>query len=232
MTAASIIKDLHQLAEDPIRRIFINHGAPSTVLGVKVGQLKTIQKKVKKDHALSLALFNSGIPDAQYLAGLIADEKKISQTDLEKWADAAEWQMISEYTVPWIAAESAHGWKLALKWIDSKNESVQSSGWNTLSSLLSLATTEPDLKALQKLIERVEKEIKKSGNRVRYTMNGFVIAVGTYVPELAETAIKTAARIGKVEVFKGQTSCKVPDAASYIKKTQQRPVKKKKMARC
>jgi hypothetical protein len=65
-------------------------------------------------------------------------------------------------------------------------------------------------------------------------MNGFVIAVGAYVPELTELALKTADKIGKVEVDMGGTSCKVPDARAYIEKIQQRGTigKKRKTAKC
>jgi 3-methyladenine DNA glycosylase AlkD len=39
------------------------------VFGVKIGDLKVIQKKVKKDHQLAMELFDTGIYDAMYLAG-------------------------------------------------------------------------------------------------------------------------------------------------------------------
>ena len=36
--------------------------------------LKKYQKRIKKDYQLSLDLYDSGVSDAMYLAGLIADE--------------------------------------------------------------------------------------------------------------------------------------------------------------
>ncbi len=46
--------------------------------------------------------------------------------------------MIGEYTVPWIAAESAFGWELGLEWIDAKEEHLQASGQTTLASLVGI----------------------------------------------------------------------------------------------
>jgi hypothetical protein len=65
-------------------------------------------------------------------------------------------------------------------------------------------------------------------------MNGFVIAVGSYVKALTTLALQTAAKIGSVSVEMGGTACKVPDAAAYIKKVQQRGAigKKRKTAKC
>ncbi|MFL5809194.1 MAG: DNA alkylation repair protein, partial [Flavisolibacter sp.] len=201
--------------------------------GVKVEDLKKIQKKVKKDYALSLELYDTGVPEAQYLAGLIADESKMTVKDLQHWAENASWHMISEYTVAWIAAESGHGMQLALKWIDSKNEKVQSSGWATLGNLVSIMPDEKlDLKELRSLMARAQKEIHAAGNRVRSAINLFIISVGGYVKELSPLAITTGKAIGPVTVDVGGTACKVPFSPDYIKKMLDRGVKKKKMARC
>ncbi len=65
-------------------------------------------------------------------------------------------------------------------------------------------------------------------------MNGFVIAVGTYIASLTNKATAIAEKIGKVEVDMGGTACKVPDAPDYIQKVKDkdRIGKKRKMARC
>ena len=65
-------------------------------------------------------------------------------------------------------------------------------------------------------------------------MNGFVLCVGGYVKSLTELAVKTAKRIGKVEVDMGETECKVPFVPDYIAKMKARGVigKKRKTAKC
>jgi 3-methyladenine DNA glycosylase AlkD len=202
-------------------------------LGVKVEDLKKIQKKIKKDYKLSLELYDSGISDAQYLAGLIADESKMTRNDLQHWAERATWYMLSEFTVPWIAAESKHGWEIGLEWIDTKKENLQASGWSTLASVVSLKEDgDLDIPHLRQLLQRVQKEIHQAPNRVRYAMNCFVISVGGYVKELTAEAQKTGINIGKVSVEMGGTACKVPFSPDYIQKMVDRGVKKKKMARC
>jgi hypothetical protein len=63
-------------------------------------------------------------------------------------------------------------------------------------------------------------------------MNFFVIAVGGYMPNLAEVAKSYGEKIGKVKVDMGNTSCKVPLIKPYIEKMEARGVKKRKEARC
>lgn len=235
MNAAEILDQLEAMGSEQTRKTFKNHGAPDNMFGVKVGDMKTIVKKVKKNHELSLELFKTGNSDAQYLAGLIADEKRITPQDLQAWAESATWYMISEYAVAWVASESPHGWEMGLQWIESDSERVATSGWATLSSWLSIRPDETiDLVKTNELLDRIAQTIHQSPNRVRYVMNGFVIATGAFVKPLSEKAKEIAVKVGKVEVNVGNTSCKVPFAPEYIQKIEDmgRVGVKRKMARC
>jgi len=223
MTTEQIMKELEKKGSESIKKIFLNHGAKGPVFGVKVGDLKVIQKKVKKDHQLAMELFGTGIYDAMYLAGLIADESKMSKKDIQQWAEKSPSHGISEYTVAWVAAESDYGWELGMKWIDSPKETIASSGWNTLSGIIAMKPdNELDIALIKKLLHRIVKEIGSAPNRVRYTMNGFVIGVGGYIKELTKEAIEVSKKIGDVYVDMGGTACKVPSAPDYIKKMEVR----------
>lgn len=235
MSAADIITELRGFASDSVKRIFLKHGACEPILGVKFEYLKQLQKRIKKDHKLALELYDTGIGEAMYLAGLIADDEQMTKQDLQRWVKQAAWPMLNMYTVAWVAAGSKHGRALALKWIDSKQEHVAVSGWSTMSCLASVKDdAELDLPELKQLLGRVQKTLGQQPDRVRYAMNGFVIAVGSHVPALTDLALKTADKIGKVEVDMGDTSCKVPDARAYIEKVRQRGTigKKRKTAKC
>jgi 3-methyladenine DNA glycosylase AlkD len=235
MTAEEILEELKPLGLDSYKKVLRNHGIPEPLFGVKVENLKKIQKRIKKDYRLALDLFDTGIYDAMYLAGLIADDPKMTKKDLRHWAEKANCSALREYTVSWVAAESMHGRELALEWIESKKESVASCGWATLAGLVALKDdTELDLAELKELLERVRKTIHEQPNRVRHVMNGFVIAVGGYVKGLTALAMKTAAQIGPVTVDMDGTACKVPDAQEYIQKIEKRGAigKKRKTVKC
>ena len=235
MTTEQIMKELEKKGSESIKKIFLNHGAKGPLFGVKVGDLKVIQKKVKKDHQLAMELFGTGIYDAMYLAGLIADESKMSKKDIQQWAEKSPSHGISEYTVAWVAAESDYGWELGMKWIDSPKESIASSGWNTLSGVIAMKPdNELDIALIKKLLQRIVKEIHSAPNRVRYTMNGFVIGVAGFIKELTKEAIEVSKKIGDVYVDMGGTACKVPSAPDYIKKMEARGSigKKKKTVKC
>jgi hypothetical protein len=235
MNANEVLTQLSTLGSDSYKKIFLKHGAVEPFYGVKIEELKKFQKKIKKNYELSLELYDSGISDAMYLAGLIADESRMTKSDLQRWVEKATWGMLSESTVGGVAADSPHGWDMAIKWIDSPVEKIALSGWATLSGLVAVRPDdELPLKELQKLLNRVAKEIHHAPDKIRYVMNGFVISVGTYVVPLHDKALATAEKIGKVDVDMGDTECKVPLATQYIEKVKNmgRVGKKRKSARC
>jgi len=236
MTAAEIVTQLKSMGNDGYKRILMNHGIKEPIFGVKIEDMKAkFQKKIKKDYRLALDLYDTGIYDAMYLAGLIADETQMTKKDLQKWIDHPNGAMTCEYTVPWVAAESEHGHEIGLKWIDSKKDTVASAGWATLAGLTAIKDdSELDLAELKQLLARVEKTIHDAPERVKYQMNKFVIAVGSNVKALTELAIATGKKIGKITVDMGDTDCKVPYAPDSIDKVKKRGAigKKRKTCRC
>lgn len=234
MTTSEVMSELERLGSAQQRKTYSNHGITGNVFGVKIGELKVVAKKLKGHQAVALELFRTGNMDAMYLAGLVVDPRQMTRKELEAWVKATDWGMISEYTVPWVAAESPFGRELALKWIDSNDESVAAAGWNTFSGWLALTSdSDLDLPEITKLLARVEKEISTAPNRVRACMNGFVIAVGASVKPLLAKAKATAKKIGKVDVDLCG-SCKLPSAVDTIQKIEAmgRVGTKRKTVRC
>ena len=235
MTVQNIMAELETKGNEGTKKVLLKHGIKEPFFGVKIEDLKIIQKKIKKNYQLSKDLYATGNADAMYLAGLIADENKMTKADLFAWVKQATSSNIIEYTVPWITAESNFGFELAMQWIDDKEPNIATAGWATLCSLVAIKPdNELDIPLLKILLKRVEKNIHQADNRVKSKMNIFIISVGSYVISLTDEAIAVANKIGDVQVNVGETACKVPSAVEYIMKVKNRGTlgKKKKMARC
>lgn len=169
-----------------------------------------------------------------YLAGLIADDAQMTKEDLRCWVTGASAPLAGS-TVPWVAAGSRYGRELALEWIESDKELVASAGWATLSGLVATKKdAELDLSEIEALLLRVERTIHRAPNAVRYEMNGFVIAVGSYVQALTSLAREVGERVGRVTVDLGNTACQVPFVPDFIRKVEKRGAigKKRKTAKC
>ena len=128
-----------------------------------------------------------------------------------------------EYTVAGVAAESPFALELAREWISSDNEMIATAGWSTYANYVTITEDDKlDLDEIRSYLDHIRHHIHDSPNRVRYDMNQFVIAVGSYVDVLHDEAKSVAEAIGKVHVDVGQTACKVPLATDYIEKVIQR----------
>ncbi len=235
MNAAQILKELEALGTEGYRNILRRHGVTGPLYGVKIQDLKKYEKVIKKDYQLALDLYATGVYDAMYLAGLIADEKQMTMQDLKLWLKTASCSAIAEYAVAWVAADGPHGWHLALEWIESEDEKTVVAGWGTLSGL---AAVKPDasldMGELRTLLLRVRDSIHFQTDKVKYKMNGFVISLGSHAADFTEESIMIGEEIGPLEIDMGDTSCKVPYAPGYIRKavTSGKVGKKRKTNRC
>lgn len=129
-TAATIMSELKKKGKEQTRKIYARHGMnPDRVYGVSVADLKVIARTIKGQHELACELYETGNMDAMYLAGMVADGSRLSKSQLSKWAkSASDLQMISEYTVPWLAVEHTMGRELALEWMDAKDPQTAACG--------------------------------------------------------------------------------------------------------
>lgn len=235
MDLAEVMDFLKSKGSEQTKKVLIRHGAREPFFGVKVSDLKILQKKIKIDHELALKLYATGNSDAMYLAPMIADPKSYTKKQLTEWVNEAYWYYLSDFTVAWAAAESDFGVDLAKEWMKSDQEFVASAGWATYSSVLSITpNNELNYDEIQSLLDYVIKNIDDAKNRVRYAMNNFVIATGAYIPEFTEKCKEYGLKLGKVEVDMGGTSCKVPQAKEHIEKVEKRGSigKKRKRAVC
>jgi 3-methyladenine DNA glycosylase AlkD len=236
MNAKEILAELKPLGRESYKRVLINnHGIKEPFFGVPVSELKKFQKRIKKDYQLALDLYDTGNYDAMYLAGLIADDARMTAKDLQRWAEKAYARALTGSTVAWVAAESPHGREMALKWIESEKSLVAAAGWATLGSLVSIKDdAELDLPELKRLAQRVQQNIHQAPDAVRAAMNGFLIAVGCYVQPLTEFALAIGEKIGPVTANLGDNDCQIPFAPDYIRKVEKRGAigKKRKSAKC
>ena len=235
MTVQEALTELESYVNPNGKKVLMRHGAREPFWGVRIGDMKKIVRKIKTDHKLALELYETGNTDAMYLAGLIADEHEVTKDQLRVWVKQAYWYMLSEGTVASLAAESPYGWNLGIEWIDGSDEMTRTAGWATLGGVVSyLPNDSLEIGKISELLDRVERDIHNSENRVRYSMNNFVICVGAYIDQLTEKAHSVASTIGKVTVDMGDTSCKVPYAPDYIGKSIAHGSleKKKKSVRC
>ena len=218
MTYDETMAELEALGTAQNRKVYPRHGVKEPMFGVSYANLGKLKKMIKTDHELAVQLWGTGNHDARVLATMVADPRKATPTMLESWVRVADNYILTD-AVSGFAGKTSHAGHMMRSWIDADAEFVEAAGWNLVGGSAMYAKGLPD-DTFQPYIERIERDIHNAKNRVRYAMNNALIAIGTRSDTLEERAFEAAKRIGRVEVDHGETGCKTPDAAPYIRKAR------------
>jgi 3-methyladenine DNA glycosylase AlkD len=206
-------------------KIYQRHGAGDKLFGVSFANLNKLKKQIGVDHKLAEQLWRTGNTDAQTLALMIADPNSLAASEADAWLKDIQYSLLADMFAGLIARSGLASSKLK-KWTRSKQETTRVCGYSLLASILK---DTPELLSddlCRGYIDTIERQIHASPNLARHAMNNGLIAIGIYKPDLRDEAIAAARRIGKVDVDHGQTSCKTPDAGSYISRAASRQSKR------
>jgi 3-methyladenine DNA glycosylase AlkD len=216
-TAAAVLRELKRLGTAQNVKIYRRHGAGENQYGVSFGDLRPLAKRLGTDHELALALWDSGNADARCLATMVADPAALTREEADAWVVGIDYYLHADL-VGGVVARTPFALAAIDDWTRSPEDFVRQTGYVALASYLRRG--EPPLSdaACRRWLKRIEREIHGSPNRSRHAMNGALIAVGVFRPELAPEAVAAAGRIGAVEVDHGETGCKTPAAAPYIER--------------
>jgi 3-methyladenine DNA glycosylase AlkD len=216
MTHTEVLRQLETLGSEQTRKTYRRHGVGANVYGVSYADFKKLVKKIKVNHELAVALWGSGNHDARILATMVADPSQVDSMLADAWVQDLDNYPITD-AVAGLFGQSAICQSKMEKWTNSKNEWIGRTGWKLLAHLAAASNDLSD-EYFAGYLETIERDIHSSLNRVKDAMNSALISIGVRNARLMALALAAAERIGKVKVDHGDTSCKTPDAAAYIRK--------------
>lgn len=201
MNVEMVMQELEALGKERTKKMYISNGAHEPLFGVATGAMKPIVRKIKINQDLAEELYSTGNYDAMYFAGIIADPKAMTESDYDRWMDAAYFYMLSDYVVAVTLSESDIAQEVSDKWIASGEELRMSAGWSCYCWLLgNRKDVEFSESKISDMLDLVKHTIHDSPDRTKSAMNNFLYTVGiSYLP-LHEKAVETAKAIGIVEV--------------------------------
>ncbi len=197
-------------------KVYRRHGVSDPLYGVSYANQGKLAKKNKGDTKLAIGLWESGNHDARILAAMIADPVAIRSSLLDAWVRDLDNYVLTDAFSDLVSQSPFAKTKVG-KWTGSAQEFVGAAGWNVLARLARQGHELTDHE-LEEYLATIETEIHGRKNRTRQSMNSALISIGIRNPKLERKALAAAKRIGRVEVDHGETSCKTPDASTYIRK--------------
>ncbi|MCY8935277.1 DNA alkylation repair protein [Peribacillus frigoritolerans] len=219
MNVEMVMQELEALGKERTKKMYISNGAHEPLFGVATGAMKPIVRKIKINQDLAEELYSTGNYDAMYFAGIIADPKAMTESDYDRWMDAAYFYMLSDYVVAVTLSESDIAQEVSDKWIASGEELRMSAGWSCYCWLLgNRKDVEFSESKISDMLDLVKDTIHESPERTKSAMNNFLSTVGiSYLP-LHEKAVETAKAIGNVEVKRDKKKNSFLNAYESIQK--------------
>lgn len=220
LDSGQILEELRAFGNEQFRKTYKRHGVTGDSFGVSFANLKSLKKKIKVNHAAAKELWDSGNHDARIFATMIADPKQADDALLERWVHDLQNYVLTDALSGYVAQTRLAREKME-QWTKSSSEWIGTTGWNLLGQLAMKEKSLPD-EFFEPFLATIQRDIHDAKNRVRYAMNGALIAIGLRSSNLQMQALAVAEQIGEVIVDHGDTNCKTPDAVSYIQKTSAR----------
>ena len=171
--------------------------------GVPMGTLLAMARRIGKDHALALELWESGWYEARLLAALVDDPEQVTRRQMNAWAAGFENWGDCDTVCFKLFDQTPFAWEQARKWTGSPREFVKRGGF-VLMACLALHDKSASDKQFLSLLPLIEKGARDDRNFVMKGVNWALRAIGRRNRALNTAAVKVAQRLASSE----EASCR------------------------
>jgi 3-methyladenine DNA glycosylase AlkD len=163
-------------------------------LGVSVPDMRKIAKEVGKDHQLSLELWQTGIPEAQIVAAMLADPQELTETQMEDWVvDINSWDVCDQVCMN-LFEKTPLAWEKILDWSEREEEFVKRTAF-ALIACLAWHDKAVDDESFIQVLPVIKRGAKDERNYVKKAVNWALRNIGKRNPNLNRAAIEAAREI-------------------------------------
>ncbi|MFZ1082552.1 MAG: DNA alkylation repair protein [Candidatus Kryptoniota bacterium] len=167
-------------------------------LGISIPALRDTAKKIGKNHALALELWNSGIHEARILAGFVDDPESVTESQIEKWVNDFDSWDVCDQVCSGLFDKTEFALKKAREWSGRKEEFVKRAGF-VLMAALAVHDNDSDEVTFQNFLPIIKREAIDERNFVKKAVNWALRQIGKRNARLNKAAIKTAKEIQKID---------------------------------
>jgi 3-methyladenine DNA glycosylase AlkD len=164
------------------------------VMGVSVGDLRDMAKKIGKDHALALALWKTDVYEARMLAAFVEEPAQVTAAQMDRWAKDFDNWAICDHNCFHLFDKTPFAWTKIAAWSRRREEFVKRAAFALLASVAIHDKKSPDAPFVKsfRLIERAatdERNFVKKG--VSWALRG----IGHRNPQMTKAALGLAKRL-------------------------------------
>ncbi|MDR2822045.1 MAG: DNA alkylation repair protein [Acholeplasmatales bacterium] len=179
-----IINRLEMLANDKLKKNYLQRGAVEPIYGVAIKDLKPIYKEIKGNNKLAFELYNTKNYDCMYLAGMILDVSTVTKCDILNWLENSNSNMVIDFIISVSLAECPFALELVLELIESPKETFRRCAYYTLSWFVEWMRNENiNKEILIDILDKVSKIYNTETESVKEGIAAFLYSLTvSYIP--------------------------------------------------
>lgn len=220
-TLQEALAQLESLGTEKMRQQNIRHGARGQQFGVRRGDVRKLAKKIKSDHALALALWQTENIDARFLAILLMEVKKISAEEMDQLVRSVTFVEVADWLITYVVKHHNDKEALRQEWMASKDPMAARAGWSLTAERVVKRPQGLDLSAL---LNRIESQMGSAPEEAQWTMNFVLAEIGIHFPEHRERAMAIGEKLGLYRDYPVSKGCISPFAPIWIREMVSRQV--------
>ena len=213
MTLNETLKQLKALGNEKMRAHNTKNGAGDNQFGVSLGDIRALAKKIRTDHELALSLWESGNVDAQFLAALLIQPKKLSAKEMDRMVRSVSFVRVADWLNAYVVRQHPDKEAVRRDWMATDYRWAARAGWDLTAERVGKS---PDGLDLPALLTRIESEMASADPEVQWTMNNTLAAIGIHFPEHRKRAIAIGEALGIYRDYPVSKGCTSPFAPIWI----------------
>lgn len=213
MTVQKTLAQLEELGNEKMRAQNTKHGAGENQFGVRLGEIRKLAKKIKTNHELALALWETGNIDARFLAILLIKPKSLSADEMDRMVQSVTFSRVADWLNAYVVKKHPDKETLRQGWMTADDAMAARAGWSLTAERIVKSPEGLDLSAL---LDRIETEMGEAASEVQWTMNCALAEIGIHFPVHRERAVAIGEKLGVYRDYPVSKGCTSPFAPIWI----------------
>jgi len=190
MIFSGIIRELKSMRSEENVKGMARFGITGKkVLGIQVYKLRSLAKRIGRNHELALKLWETGIHEARILAVFIEEPDKVSGRQMDEWSHDFESWDDTDQACTGLFDKTKHSWKKVKEWSNRRDEFGKRAAFSLIAGLASHDKEASDEEFI-KLFPIIKKASADNRNFVKKAVNWALRGIGKRNKNLNKEAVK------------------------------------------
>ena len=133
MTVKEALTQLEALGNEKMRAQNSKNGAGDNQFGVRLGDIRKLAAKIKTNHELAIALWETGNIDARLLAILLIKPKNLSGDEMDRMVRSVTFVQVADWLNSYVVKKHPDKESLRQRWMADDDPWAARAGWSLTS---------------------------------------------------------------------------------------------------